>query len=104
MAEQRFRDYSPNQDFLLPPSIHEWVPEDHLANFISELVDELDLSPIIDGYDNSEGGQAPFHPVMMTKLLVYAYCVGVMSSRKIEFEYLRSRSLSDALGRSASGS
>lgn len=84
MADQRFRDYSPNQDFLLPPSIHEWVPEDHLANFISEMVDELDLSPILEDYDNSEGGQAPFHPVMMTKLLVYAYCVGVMSSRKIE--------------------
>jgi len=84
MGVQRFRAYSPNEDFLLPPSIREWVPEDHLANFISETVDTLDLSPIIDDYDNSDGGQAPFHPVMMTKLLVYAYCVGIMSSRKIE--------------------
>jgi len=84
MGVQRFRDYSPNQDVLFPPTIRAWVPEDHLANFINETVDVLDLSPILDDYDNSDGGQAPFHPVMMTKLLVYAYCVGIMSSRKIE--------------------
>lgn len=84
MGVQRFRAYFPDQDFLLPPTIREWVPEDHLANFINETIDALDLSPILDDYDNSDGGQAPFHPVMMTKLLVYAYCVGVMSSRKIE--------------------
>lgn len=68
----------------MPPTIREWMPEDHLANFISETIDALDLSPILDDYDNSAGGQASFHPVMMTKLLVYAYCVGIMSSRKIE--------------------
>jgi len=83
-TDNRFRDYSPNQDFLLPPSLREWLPADHLANFISDVVDALDLSEIIDAYDNSQGGQAPFHPVMMVKLLLYAYCVGVPSSRRIE--------------------
>jgi transposase len=55
-----------------------------LANFISDVVDALDLSEIVDAYDNSQGGQAPFHPVLMTKLLLYAYCIGVPSSRRIE--------------------
>jgi len=84
MGTQRFRDYSPNQDFLLAPSLRDWLPPDHLAYFISDVVDKLDLSEIINSYDNSEGGQAPFHPVMMVKLILYAYCVGVPSSRKIE--------------------
>jgi transposase len=84
MGAQRFREYSPNQDFLLPPSLREWLPSDHLANFISDVVDTLDLSEITNAYDNSQGGQAPFHPVLMTKLLLYAYCIGVPSSRRIE--------------------
>jgi transposase len=84
MGSQRFREYNPDQDFLLPPSLREWVRQDHLASFISDVVDKLDLSEIINSYDNSRGGQAPFHPVMMTKLLLYAYCIGVPSSRRIE--------------------
>jgi len=83
-TDTRFRDYSPNQDFLLPPSLREWLPSDHLANFLGDVVDALDLSEIIDAYDNSQGGQAPSHPVLMTKLLLYAYCIGVPSSRRIE--------------------
>jgi len=84
MGSQRFREYNPDQDFLLPPSLREWVRQDHLASFISDVVDKLDLSEIVNYYDNSRGGQAPFHPVMMTKLLLYAYCIGVPSSRRIE--------------------
>ena len=84
MGTQRFRDYGPDQDFLLSPSLREWLPQDHLANFISDVVDTLDLSEIIAAYDNSQGGQASFHPVMMVKLLLYAYCVGVPGSRRIE--------------------
>jgi transposase len=84
MGSQRFREYNPDQDFLLPPSLREWVRQDHLASFISDVVDKLDLSEIINYYDNSRGGQAPFHPVMMTKLLLYAYCIGVPGSRRIE--------------------
>jgi transposase len=79
-----YRPYLPEQDFLLPPSPQEWLPEDHLAYFVSDLVDQLDLSAITSGYEDEERGYPPDHPVMMTKILVYAYCVGVFSSRKIQ--------------------
>ena len=81
---QRFRDYGPDQDFLPPPSLREWLPQEHLANFIGDVVNTLDLSEIINACDNSQCGQASFHPVMMVKLLLYSYCIGVVSSRKIE--------------------
>jgi len=83
-TQARFRDYQPDQLLLLPPDLRDWLPEDHLANFISDVVDTLDLSEVIGDYDNSAGGQAPFHPRMMVKLLFYAYCVGIPSSRRIE--------------------
>jgi transposase len=79
-----YRPYVPEQDFLLPPSLRDWLPDDHLAYFVSDLVDQLDLSAITAVYEDEERGQPPYHPVMMTKVLVYAYCVGVFSSRKIE--------------------
>ena len=80
----KYRDYQPDQMYLLPPNMREWLPEDHLCYFISDVVNQLDLSAIYDSYDNSQGGQPPYHPLMTTKLLIYAYCVGVSSSRKIE--------------------
>jgi len=83
-TQARFRDYQPGQLLLLPPNLRDWLPEDHLADFISDVVDTLDLSEITGSYDNSAGGQAPFHPRMMVKLLFYAYCVGIPSSRRIE--------------------
>ncbi len=80
-----FKPYNPDQPYLFPPSPHEWLPEGHLSYFISEVVDTLDLSPILDEYTGGDGrGQPPYHPVMMVKLLLYAYCVGKPSSRKIE--------------------
>ncbi len=79
-----YRAYLPEQDFLLPPSPRDWLPEDHLAYFVSDLVDQLDLSAITAPYEDEERGSPPYHPVMMTKVLVYAYCVGVFSSRKIQ--------------------
>jgi transposase len=79
-----YRAYLPEQDFLLPPSPREWLPEDHLAYFVSDLVDQLDLAAITAPYEAEERGYPPYHPVMMTKVLVYAYCVGVFSSRKIQ--------------------
>ena len=79
-----YRPYLPEQDFLLPPSPRDWLPEDHLAYFVSDLVDELDLSAITAEYEDEERGSPPYHPLMMTKVLVYAYCVGVFSSRKIQ--------------------
>jgi len=79
-----YRPYVPEQDLLLPPSLREWLPEDHLAFFVSDLVDHLDLSAITAVYEDEERGYPPYHPVMLTKVLVYAYCVGVFSSRRIQ--------------------
>ena len=77
-----FRPYDPEQLFLLPPAIQEWIPENHLARYVSDVIDELDLSAIEKTYD-VDRGFPPFHPRMMTKVLVYAYCTGVYSSRRI---------------------
>ncbi len=80
-----FRPYSLDQRLLLPPDLREWLPEGHLALFISDVVDELDLSAIFASYEDGDGrGQPPYHPAMMVKLLLYAYCTGKPSSRKIE--------------------
>jgi len=79
-----YRPYVPEQDLLLPPSLREWLPEDHLAFFVSDLIDQLDLSAITTVYEDEERGYPPYHPVMLTKVMVYAYCVGVFSSRKIQ--------------------
>ena len=79
-----YRPYVPEQDLLLPPNLREWLPEDHLAFFVSDLIDQLDLSAITIVYEDEERGYPPYHPVMLTKVLVYAYCVGVFSSRKIQ--------------------
>lgn len=78
-----FRRYSPNQILLMPPSLDDWLPQQHLARFISDVVDNLDLKPMFRQYrDNGQGGSS-FHPLMMIKVLLYAYCTGVPSSRKI---------------------
>src|SRR5712692_11888460 len=80
-----FRPYTLDQHLLLPPDLRAWLPDDHLALFISDVVDELDLSAIYAAYETGDGrGQPPYHPAMMVKLLVYAYCTGKPSSRKIE--------------------
>jgi transposase len=80
-----FSRYDPKQNLLLPPNLEDWLPEEHLARFISEIVEEsLDLSPLIDRYHNAEGGHPALHPKMLTKLVVYGYAIGVRSSRKIE--------------------
>jgi len=79
-----YRPYVPEQDLLLPPSLRDWLPEGHLAYFVSDLVDQLDLSAITKVYEAEDRGYPPYHPVMMTKVLVYAYGVGVFSSRRIQ--------------------
>ena len=76
-----------DQEYLLPPSVRNWLPEGHLALFVSDVVEAADLSGVIASYAGSVGdrrGYAPYHPVMMVKLLVYGYCTGKVSSRKIE--------------------
>lgn len=79
-----FRPYDPDQIFLMPVSMREWLPGDHLAYFISDVVDHLDLSAVMERYAGEERGYPPYHPAMMVKVLLYAYCTGVASSRKIE--------------------
>jgi transposase len=81
---RKFREYNMDQLLLMPPDIREWLPEDHLAYFISDVAEELDLGEIYEAYNSSEGGQPAYHPLMMVKILLYGYSVGVASSRKIE--------------------
>jgi transposase len=79
-----FRTYVPEQNLLLPASLREWLPDDHLSYFVSDVVDQLDLSAIERVYEEEDRGQPPYHPRMMTKILLYGYCVGVFSSRRIQ--------------------
>jgi transposase len=79
-----FRAWNPEQRYLLPPAVDEFVPRGHLAHFVRELVREsLDLAAIVDSYSGEERGYPPYDPTMMTGLLLYAYCQGVYSSRRI---------------------
>src|SRR5437879_930819 len=79
-----YRSYLPEQELLLPPSLREWLPENHLVYFLSDVVDQLDLSAIHAVYEKEKRGQPPYDPRLMTKLLVYGYCTGVFSSRRIQ--------------------
>jgi transposase len=79
-----YRTYLPEQDLLLPPSLREWLPENHLVYFVSDVVDQLDLSAMYGVYEKEKRGQPPYDPRLMTKLLVYGYCTGVFSSRRIQ--------------------
>ncbi len=83
MCDRTFRPYDPEQPFLLPPTLQEWLPADHLAYFVSDLVEALDLTAILAWYDKPTRGTAPYHPQMLVKVLLYAYCVGTPSSRQI---------------------
>jgi len=75
--------YEPQQMLLLPEAIQDWLPEGHLAHFVSDTVDLLDLSAFHARYDKGGPRNQPFHPAMMVKVLVYGYATGVFSSRKI---------------------
>jgi transposase len=84
-VSKNFRTCDLDQVFLLPPSLQDWLPENHLARFVAEVVNGLDLSKIYGYYGRRDGrGKAAYDPVMMVRLLLYGYCVGVMSSRRIE--------------------
>ncbi len=83
-VDKTFRVYDQDQSFLMPPSLRDWLPDDHVALFVSELVEEvLDLSPFMASYTEARGFP-PYHPRLMLKLLLYGYTTGVRSSRKIE--------------------
>ena len=78
-----FRDWDVNQSLMFPPSVRDFVPEGHLAHFVRDtVVENLDLSAILDAY-TEERGFPPYDPAMMTALLLYAYCQGVYASRRI---------------------
>jgi transposase len=82
--EKTFKFCDRKQMLLLPPSLLDWLPEGHLAHFILDVVEQLDLSKIYASYQGNGRGQPPYDPRMMTALVLYAYCTGVPSSRQIE--------------------
>src|ERR1700730_16937934 len=82
---KRFRSYSLDQVYLLPPSLNDWLPEAHLARFIAEVTGELDLKPLLRRHENGDGrGLAAYNPVLLLRLLLYGYSIGRRSSRQIE--------------------
>jgi transposase len=81
---RNFIECDRDQELLLPPSMREWLPEDHLAWFVADAVEEIDLSAFYRAYRDDGWGRAAFEPRMMVALLLYAYVVGERSSRGIE--------------------
>jgi transposase len=79
-----YRPWDPDQPWLLPPSPKEWLPEGDLVYFVMDVVRQMDLSSITDYYERSDRGYPPYHPRMMVSLLLYSYCNGVFSSRRIQ--------------------
>lgn len=85
MPEKQFRDWNPNQPFLLPPSLQEWLPEGHPVYLMLDILEELDVSAIEETYRQKDPrGTRPYAPKMMVGLLLYGYSVGIRSSRKLE--------------------
>ena len=83
-VDKTFRAFDPHQVLLLPPSLDDWLPQDHLARFVADLVDEvLDLGPVLADYTEKRG-YPPYDPRLMLRLLIYGYTTGVRSSRAIE--------------------
>jgi transposase len=79
-----YRPWAPLQPYLLPPSPLEWLPQDHLAFFVLDVVEQLDVGPIEDRIQSKDArGERPYSPRMLLALLLYGYCVGVFSSRRI---------------------
>lgn len=84
MARKQYQAWTPDQSFVFPPSPQDWLADDHLVYFILDQVEVLDLSEIKAAIHAKDArGQRPYNPAMMTALLVYGYCTGVYSSRKI---------------------
>src|SRR5262249_34743976 len=78
-----YREWSPNQGYIFPPSPQDWLPEGDLVYFLLDTIATIDLSPILAHYERELRGQPPFHPRMMVTLLLYCYATGTRSSRKI---------------------
>jgi transposase len=84
MSAKTYREWNPDQVLLMPPVLREWLPKGHLVYFILDTVKRLDLSAILEVYEQEGRGYPPYHPQMMVGVLLYAYCKGVPSSRKIQ--------------------
>jgi len=78
----KFQTINRDTEYLLPPSLQDWLPEKHLARFVVDIVDQLDLSELVKRYGG--GGKQPYHPALLLGLLFYGYATGVFSSRKLE--------------------
>jgi len=78
----RFKPIKRDMNYLFPPSMSDWLPEHHLARYVVEIVEQLDLKVMERAYGTS--GSAPFHPALLLSILVYGYATGVFSSRKLE--------------------
>ncbi len=77
-----FRPINRDMDFLMPPSVDEWLPQRHLARFVVEVIEGLDLRAMSGSYRGS--GEASYHPRVLLGLIIYGYATGVFSSRKLE--------------------
>ena len=82
LGMSNFREIDRDTGFLLPPSVDEWLPEKHLARFVVEVIDGLDLRAMSGSYRGS--GSASYHPALLLGIVVYGYATGVFSSRKLE--------------------
>lgn len=83
MIHKNFKEYAPDQMYLLPQSMKEWLPKEHLAYFISDVVEQMNLSSIYNDYKEHRG-QPPYSPLMMVKVWLYAFSQGIRSSRQVE--------------------
>src|ERR1700733_7643759 len=80
-VNKRFRVCSLDQQFLLPPSLQDWLPEDHLARFVADVMNELDLSPIYAKHERRDGrGLSAYHPLLLARLLLYGFMATVYGS------------------------
>jgi transposase len=77
-----FRPINRDMDFLMPPSVDEWLPQRHLARFVVEVIEGLDLRAMTGSYRGS--GEASYHPQLLLGLIIYGYAAGVFSSRNLE--------------------
>jgi transposase len=80
---KHFRPWNPEQSFLFPPSPRDWLPENHLVYFLLDVVPQMNLQPILQPYQAEQRGQPPYHPTMLTSLLLYGYATGTFSSRRL---------------------
>ena len=72
-----YRPFEPDQMFLMPPSLMEWLPRDHPVFFVGDVPEKIDLSPITNVHKQEERGNPPYHPRVTTGILLYGYCTGI---------------------------